>query len=358
MVTMQYQSTSHTTMLTHRQCFANSITAARTILRRELRRHFPYSPTGACSLVGEYLDEGSPTRVAYTFGKVMVFHHAANVQIFNRYLVIVADDFKSRLVVKILALIRYLLMLAREQRNRLASATAPLVASAYLALRGLQSLLCNAQVLWVFYHFAVAQSRKVLDANIDPASIAGLWDESALAFFDSKDRVPTISLAFDRAGFNLAFNRAMLDDFDLADFRQVKPFAFDLKGAFGLRKGETVKPCASLESWITRLVTGFHSAKESVKGPTQSAQGVLQDLGIDPCDVGPQFFDLWELKALLMEVDGLTANRVSVAAFLQPGVVKFPAAIKPLLKYTGDARRRFQLESVSFHRESLFYTAF
>jgi hypothetical protein len=282
----------------------------------------------------------------------MGFYHACDVQIFNRNFVILANDAERCLMMKIFALIGYLLMLARKQNGGLASPTVPLTATAYFALRPLQSFLCHAQVLWISYHLTVAKCSEVLYTNVHAARIAGLRHEAALIFFNGKNRVPAIRRAFDRTGFNLAFNLSMLNDLHLANLRQVKPPAFDLKGTLGLREGETIEASAALESRITRLIACFDAAKERLKGFAQAAQGVLQNLRINLRNVLAEFFDLWKLNRLRVVVDGLSTSYVGVTALLQAGIVNFAADHKPLLKRALNARRWFQFELVGFHCEA------
>src|SRR5262249_27119272 len=143
------------------------------ILRGELSGHFPYSATGTCSLVAEYLYESSPTRVTNAFGKVMISHQAFDMQVFNGNLIKFFDELIGRFVEKITAQIGDPLMFLCQSASGFVAVFAAAFLFADLPLGKPQFLFCLAVVAGILYHFTGGERREVLKTNINAYGFAG-----------------------------------------------------------------------------------------------------------------------------------------------------------------------------------------
>ena len=115
MVTMKLQTTFRTTVFPLRQGFTHSVTAAATFLRCVGRGNFPDSFRSFFRFRLKCLEESSPRGIANAFGKMMIFHHAFYVQVFNGDFIEALQQIQAYLVGKVLALPLHFKMLARQQ---------------------------------------------------------------------------------------------------------------------------------------------------------------------------------------------------------------------------------------------------
>jgi len=250
-----------------------------------------------------HTDEASPCGITDTFSKVMIFHHAGNVQVLKNNLVKFPNQLKAGLMKEIKALSLDLQMLFGEQGDRFASAMAAFCATAYLSLCRLQSLLSLPQQLRIINHFACRKGGKSRDPNINANPVASPGKETRLIFLYCENNVPSVSLMLDGTGLYLAVHLTMLKDFDFSNFRQMQVLPFNSERAFHLRKSKGVENFFVFEAWITRRLTSFDPAKESVKGFAQFTKRILKHLGIYACKVFTADFDFWKLNRLGVIID-------------------------------------------------------
>jgi len=276
MVTMCHKATSNTPMLTLRQRLPDAVAALRAVLTRICSGHLHYFASSIRSFGAQYLNEGSPCCIRDSFGQAMILDQALDVQIFNRNHVILGNQLIAQFVKEVGALIRYLEMLSSKDAACLvAIRTAPFLLADF-ALRYLYRALCLLQEARVLYDFAVGERGEVLKPNIDTSSIAGLWDEARLTFFNCKDDKPAVRLALDGAGLDRALNIPTKAQPTSANLAQRQLVAGQSKTALWV--GEGIEKPFPLKARVAGLIAKFHATKESVKGFVQTAQGVLQDL--------------------------------------------------------------------------------
>ena len=259
-VTTSHESASNATMFPHRQTLADATPASRAILRSERGGHFHDHATGTLSLARVDSEESSPRRVTDASGKVMILHHASDVEVFKNRLVKLPDKLKARLVKEIEPLAFDLQVLSGERLHRLLPArTAPL-APRHFALCGFQATFSGFQAAWILNHFARRERGEVLQANVNANVVAGLRDEARMILFDREHGVVAVGFALDCDGLNRPFNLAREMQPDAPDLRQVQLSA--LKFPSALRVSERIVAAARAEARIARFLARFDPAKE------------------------------------------------------------------------------------------------
>jgi hypothetical protein len=314
-----------------------------------MRRDFPHPTASVFSFTRKDQDEGSPGRITDAFSEMMILNQSRYVQIFNCDFIKLSDELKAQFVKEIYALAFDLQVLLCEQAGCFLSALRLSLPPRKSALRCLQPLLCLTKILGILDYLASRKSCVVFNAYINSNRFACPWNEGQVRFFNRKDSIPAIYLAFDRTGFNFAFNRTVLNDFYFADFREAKPPAFDPESTLHLRKRERVVTVLRFEARVTWRLTFRTATEERIEGYAQSSQNVLQDLSADLPDVFAQNLDLRKLHRLDVIVDRSAGDLISISTLLQTSIVKLSAYIKPLLKVGFLSLRRLEFELVCLH---------
>ena len=96
-----------------------------------------------------------------------------------------------------------------------------------------------------------------------------------------------------------------------------------------LRKGEAVISRTRTEAREARLFTPLYPAKESVKCFIESPQNVLQYLRVNRFQLRPNRFYFRQLVLLIFVGYRLARHSISIAPFLQPGIIEFTAQSEP-----------------------------
>jgi hypothetical protein len=84
-------------------------------------RHFLYPGTSVFSFVHKIIEQLAPPRIGYAFGKVVVLHHAADVQVLDSNEPVFVDKRAGQLMVEISPLIAYLMMESGKAKPRFPS---------------------------------------------------------------------------------------------------------------------------------------------------------------------------------------------------------------------------------------------
>ena len=121
----------------------------------------------------------------------------------------------------------------------------------------------------------------------------------------------------------MAFDVAVLFDFDVANFRQLK---FSAQREPALRIGETVVAIAPLETRESRFLATLHTTKECLVGFVQTTQRVLQHLTEHGRNVWSNRFDIGQLVDLVEYSNGST-TLPRFDSLSQACVVQFTAHI-------------------------------
>ena len=312
-------------MKTNAQIFLHPAAAAATHLACIARIDLHHTTPSVFSFVRCEENKTVPRCVRDGFSETVIAEHTSNVQIFK------ADDSKSIgqlsafLMSKVAPFVGHSLVKVRDYFARLLSLPTSLRRRAQFPLSLCQSLFFCTEESRILDRFTVGQHGKFFQPAVNPRLIECDWQWLRLAL-DRKASEP-LARRCPRDGqcFDFPFHRAMQFDFHPSDFRQPQ-FAL-LYAEARLRVGEARISRASAEARESGFLSCFDPAEESVEGFVQSPQHFLQDLRVNPVQVGSNLLDVGELVYLIVAAYRLAAEAVSVASFLKRGVVEF--ATKP-----------------------------
>ncbi len=303
-----------------------------------------------CSFARVNRQKGSPGCITDAFGKMMILHHALDIQVFKDCLVKLPHQVQTRFVKEIQSLSLDLQMLLRQQNNGLSPAGASLVRSARnLTLRGLNSALGLTKQLRIFDYFTSRKSGKILNPNINASDISGFREPAGLILFDGEDDEPSIGFALDRAGLDRAFNRAAQADSATTNLRQIQLIAFQPEAGLGIAEG--TEECLAFESWKAWCSPMLDTLKEGIKGLPQPLQRVLKHLAVDICYIFAHLLDCGKLKGLFVVVNRSLIDLPGIMAFLKPGVVKLTTDVQALRASGLKLRVHSDFELIRLHLE-------
>ena len=252
-------------------------TAVRTEFgRREEAIHPQDFATRPTCFVFDKVDELIPTGVRNGFGKIVVFHHAADVETFKSNSLEAINDGSAQFMVKVLPLVGDLLMDGSDNQLGFATAVAALDLARKPPLANLQTAFAGVEVFGLFDLLASAKRSESGQAQVNTDSGAR-WARflfSGVIFNFALDGDEVFACLGFRHGnvFHLPFNFAMENDPHPADFRQIDTTTFHLE-ALRIADGLLVKLAlkggiagASLKKVFVRFI--------------QVHQGLLDDLTV------------------------------------------------------------------------------
>ncbi len=327
MVSIRRQSASRTLMPALAQRLG-CVRSTKTSLTRTTSVHLNQAATSVFSFVRDFIEKGRPSGIIDTLGK----HPACksfDVQIFDGYHAIIVDQPTRNLVVKVRPLIMDVRVRSLQKLYGFPATMRTFLSSGNLTLCLAEFCLCLTVVAWIVNLRSIRKRGKRGQANIyaDAFKRRG----QVLRFtLNGKTREPSSGFALYGKRLNLALQRAMQFDFDLADFRQAQ--MRPLHGKAELRIGERIVSGAGTKARESGFVPAFHAGKEGFESLINTVQGVLQNLRIDIFKFFARRFDFRKLRALSGEVHRLAVDAPRIAAFLQRGVVEFRAVRKRAVK--------------------------
>lgn len=300
----------------------------KTSLRRSARVNFHKQPTSVLSFVSQHEKEGRPSGVSNRLSE----HPASkpfNIQVLNGYQPVCVNDLSRFFVMKVSALIADVIVEPLKQEHRLVATVRAPLAPRYTPLQAPELDLGDPEPARVLNRAPVAQCGEVTKPHINPDGVR--IERQGFRFtLDTKQREPAASLTFDCQGFNPAFNRPMLHDFNNPDFRQSK---FAPKQCVpNAPKHKTVESSHGSEARIPRILPTLNTSEERLKGKMDILQDMLQNLRVDSLNVLSNCSDVRQLSGLGIKPYGLSLQTPSVPALLKRGVIKLAAHCQLLIQ--------------------------
>ena len=329
------------------QCFFNNLSASRAYFARVARINKYHGSTSFFRFVGRELYELVPRYVANAFVKFasktlgMIAHHVFDVELFKGNDLVLIHYLPGKLVSKVSSFICYFLM----ETNKIVASLLPV---GIFHLHFTQSSLCLYKLGFVCREetrianfFASGKSNERGKANINTNNGFNLWQRFR---FDlaRKTGIPFGVNASNRQCFNFAGYFPMPFHHyatDLSNFELISG-----NGKTTLRKRETIIPVETLESWIARCLTCFHSAKEEAKSKIDSHRNILKALRIGIVEKGIFFLPFSQKIACIIPRDRLFAFFPRLLSNCKRFIVCPPASIKGFLQRLLLFCRRIQSE--------------
>ena len=261
-------------MSTNTQVFLNDFTALRTSLAGISGINLYHLPTSFCRFVRKYYDKGIPSRVSDRLGEVMIFEKSNSVQVFNSDNVVVVDNFSGNLMRCIFSLIGNVFMSTLKLPNSFPSMVIAFLTSRNFALMPSKFPFRLTKVLRRIKEFAIGRSDEVTDTHVNTNDCAS-WLKRFWLSLTRKASVVFTRLTPDGNGLNYTFDRTVELDFDFANVLDIQLSVIPDSGSVAVCELDGLPSVLALETGISRLVTGFHTPKESLECFIQTAKSTL-----------------------------------------------------------------------------------
>jgi len=306
-------------------------TTRATRLRSVPRVYRDNSRTSFFRFVRKYVQERCPSRVMRSLGKSSP-GDALDVEGF------VADETvgihqPSRLfVVEVSALVRRLLVKARNLLTSFAAATRTLLLSGHGTLCPTEFLLRLSVVARWLYGLSIRGNHERLESEIyaNRCAVSGRFGH--ISEIAGEDNVPLPASPLYRDCLDGPFDRAMQLYLDVSDILEIKP-----GGASGFlepasvsvgRELDAPEPIFRFEPGITRSVARVHTAEERLERLIQSAKRSLSGRKVQSREARHNLTSFLESPRLLTVGNGTLLNPVHLPAFAQSKIVEAAMRLK------------------------------
>ena len=343
--------TANTIMGSGRQCFRDTSTAHRTRLRGRGERLVLDEPsTSTRSLVGQHVEEHTPTRISNMFSKIMVHEHTIYVKGFDSDETVFVHDSSAVLVQKIRSLISNLVVAPGNLMCGFPAVSRAPHLPTQIPMEFFEPALGFDEEAWIRNCFPVTQCGEILQANIDADFIVGVGVLSSSGFkLTGEDGEPLpCPVTLDSQRLEFTPRKSMQDKGDI-------PYLGDMKSFIGkqlesrLRVGDRLN--LLLEAWKADLnslpfLLLLDSAKKVFISFRESVSTILENLGVNLPEFHIRVFKLLDDCAQLsFRINRSAVSFIRLSASLKKQVVGFTAQIKlrkqPSSLFTGGIQSKF-----------------
>lgn len=279
------------------------------------------------TLVVELAHELRPAGIGNGLGKAVVLHHPFDVQILNSNQAVRFYQLPTEFVGKVKALVGYLFVQFGNLQPGLIPALAALLGLAQLALIPFKAAFGLAQMFGIRESLPVTGNGKVLKSQIKPNLPALIGRVVNLLLYLNRGEI--LAALGSRHGkvFHNAFNRAMQDNLDPANFRNVQLATFNLET---LRKPAGLLTVLLFEVWEFSLLI-----KEVAIGGIEVAKCLLRSLRIhifEPVVIS-LLFEFGKLQGSIVVGQSLAGFGVGINALTKEVVVDKATTAKLLRQF-------------------------
>lgn len=327
---MKGNAATITVMSANTQNLFNSDSAGGAVLRCVRSIHFDQPSPGTFSLVRQFVNERTPTRVRYLFRK-RTPDHPGNVKFFDRNQVVMSDQVSRKFVLKIASLVSDFVVDTPEHRGCFTPSIRPFLSPGDFARCNSKFLLSGFVVSPVIYLRSIGEGCERFDANIDADRRPGRLKDLFWHIIARNDCIPFCSFTLRDNFLYLSFDRSRKFDLEVTNEGKIQ-FAIS-EAVTSSVVDDRVKECLPFEAWVAWFLSGLDTAKERLECLIYFSDS-LADCPLRNClIVGVQ--DVSNLGNLVYLIEAGDANTVqvpSVSTFLQGGIVKITEKIKGIFE--------------------------
>lgn len=318
-------------MNTNSERFMNNTAATGTPLRSSAGVNLDKQAPGAFSLGLENTEEHTPRCVADAFGKMFVFNHAADVQLFNGDGVVSVNDFPSQFMQKVTALLGNVFVRLGNKKPRLFPTRRSALSARQALLRFFKPFLGANKEFWRVNSFAVARCDKTFQPDINAAAPAGSREQLGFAT-NNKINVPLIISSGNGKRLRLRGQLAVPLHFHKARVLNIQSFAANLAAIPEGRVFKRVKTTGGTEPGEAAMLAGLSAGKEGAVSLFEPAESLLQGGIIGFAKFRTVASNCREFFYLVKTRYRLPPMLVRKDALFKRGVIKPPVQIKLMLK--------------------------
>src|SRR3990167_2013547 len=289
---MNNKTTVTTDKLSHREWHGLNMSALATSLASHAWINLYTLPTECDLFVGQHIDKSIPRSVSYMFCQSMGLKHIYDIQILDSNQRICFNKLKAEFVQKVSPLVSNLNMLDSQSKSGFPFVIRSFHFPTKSSIQEFQSFFSSDQVSRISYTFAIAQSSKVLQANIN-TNLSFRWmdDFGSINLATENSKPLTSMINFDGESFNLAFWNTVQDNRNITHLGSKKSFVgekfisimIQFISNFNFRLWKSDAIYSALKSWKTflfiRLI--FNTPKKVLKCFMNPIRYILDNLAIN-----------------------------------------------------------------------------
>ena len=255
------------------------------------------------------------------------FGHILDVEFFDGNQTIVVDDLSSALMNEIMSTVTNTLMDTTHYLFGFSPfVTVPLLQS-QVTLCFCQRVLVLAEETRIVDKLSVGKSGELVESNVNTDLLIRCRKRYRFDFDGETDK-PFVVLPPNRAGFNLAFDRAMQGSLNGSDLGEIDSLLANLEAC--LRIGEAVITVA-LKAGKAGIIALLYAREEGVEREINTNGYVLQDLGVDRFDFWVNLGPFREMFLLFVAARRFTMHFIVVLALIKQAVVHVAAGVQSLI---------------------------
>jgi hypothetical protein len=318
-------------MNTDRQRFRNLLTTTGTYLTSTIGIYFNQYAPSFFRFVRKEVKEHTPTTISYAFGKMLVPHHAFDIQVLNIDCLIGCYIRVRCLMQKIFALGRNLLMSFGNKYPCFSPTIRSFLLTGKTSLSAPQKFLGVSEVLRILNLMPIGINRKGFQANVN-ANFSGSLGEDTLGHIVARegDKPSPGSTHTDGYRLDVTFYRTAEKELESSNVFYTEISSFKIPAR--LLEGEGVVSIISFEPRKTGpTFTLPDSAIECFKRFIQSLQNILKALGTHSFEFRIRFLKIDKLLHLLINGNGYPVLSVYGYPLVEGKVVERSTCLKPLI---------------------------
>ena len=278
MVTMQNNKTRGTRELSPTQRHINLSPASATSMTASSGLGILQELSTKCYLfVGHHIHKHFPRSVRYMFSKMMISDHIFDVKIFTSNYTVSQSEASAQFMQEVSTNVADFKMLSGKFESCLSSVCRAFDFPAHSSLQFFEPMLCFNQEVGIFYDFAIGQSGKAFQPNINTYfAFRGMLHSNIRQFTAESGKPLPSFVLFDSESFNLSFRNSVEDDWQIANLRYLNVLVADELEA-ELRVSDAINPAlVARKTFFFRMF--FYPAKEVSKSFVNSVRNILLGL--------------------------------------------------------------------------------
>ena len=277
-------------------------------------------------------EELRPSCIRNALCKATVVNHPVDVQVFNENSSISVNDFAGFLMKKVLAFEPNALVNSGDDLTTFEPFRSTLRFFGKFALDFCKPLLFLLEKAGILHRVSIRERSKSVKANIDTDGVIPFRKNSWLDFA-GESHIPFAGGSPENGSrFGVSVKRPVLNKFNVTDFINEEPPTLDGATRRDLRKCKTVIAKFPSKTWISRILIGLHSSKESFESKVDSNSDILKHLTVNALKLRPRLFESRKVPRLIVIADICFCAFPRIFSFCQEMIVKPSAFLKNILK--------------------------
>ena len=277
-------------------------------------------------------EELRPSCIRNALCKATVVNHSVDVQVFNEDSSISVNNLSGFLMGEVLTLEPNAFVNPADDLTTFEPFRSTLRFFGKFALDFCKPLLFLLKIAGIVHYVSIGEGSEGVKANINTDRVVPYRQNFRLNGSGKSDIPFARRRTKDSGGLWYSTERTVLNDFNVTDFINEEPPTLDGATRRDLRKCKTVIAKFPSKTWISRILIGLHSSKESFESKVDSNSDILKHLTVNALKLRPRLFESRKVPRLIVIADICFCAFPRIFSFCQEMIVKPSAFLKNILK--------------------------